>query len=82
MFYCAFNRVKDEAGISSWDWTLNGQSSTYHALFPRAWTIYEGELPIIIMFLLFEKIPYTCYKNLILLDLDSIKIKLSVNSPG
>ncbi|CAN1144521.1 Non-lysosomal glucosylceramidase [Linum perenne] len=30
-------------GISSWDWNLNGQHSTYHALFPRAWTIYDGE---------------------------------------
>lgn len=35
-------RSKDEAGISSWDWSMNGQHSTYHALFPRAWTIYEG----------------------------------------
>lgn len=53
VLYSPFNRVKNEAGISSWDWTLNGQSSTYHALFPRAWTIYEGELPIIMSFLLF-----------------------------
>ncbi|KAL7081360.1 hypothetical protein ACP275_14G035300 [Erythranthe tilingii] len=30
-------------GISSWGWNLNGQHSTYHALFPRAWTIYDGE---------------------------------------
>ncbi|CAM6038128.1 unnamed protein product [Sphagnum compactum] len=33
----------DELGISSWDWNLDGQHTTYHALFPRAWTIYEGE---------------------------------------
>jgi hypothetical protein len=32
----------DELGISSWDWNLDGQHTTYHALFPRAWTIYEG----------------------------------------
>ncbi|KAA8545442.1 hypothetical protein F0562_020226 [Nyssa sinensis] len=31
------------SGIGSWDWNLNGQNSTYHALFPRAWTVYEGE---------------------------------------
>ncbi|XP_068652422.1 uncharacterized protein [Aristolochia californica] len=30
-------------GITSWDWNLSGQHSTYHALFPRAWTIYDGE---------------------------------------
>ncbi|KAL5542560.1 hypothetical protein UlMin_010270, partial [Ulmus minor] len=32
-----------DQGISSWGWNLNGQHSTYHALFPRAWTIYDGE---------------------------------------
>ncbi|XP_041011954.1 non-lysosomal glucosylceramidase isoform X1 [Juglans microcarpa x Juglans regia] len=31
------------SGIGSWDWNLNGHNSTYHALFPRAWTVYEGE---------------------------------------
>jgi non-lysosomal glucosylceramidase len=35
-------RGDNEQGISSWDWNLHGQHSTYHALFPRAWTIYEG----------------------------------------
>ncbi|KAL8121127.1 uncharacterized protein LOC141725055 [Apium graveolens] len=30
-------------GLSSWGWNLSGQHSTYHALFPRAWTIYDGE---------------------------------------
>ncbi|PIA35995.1 hypothetical protein AQUCO_03400116v1 [Aquilegia coerulea] len=33
----------DGQGISSWGWNLSGQHSTYHALFPRAWTIYDGE---------------------------------------
>lgn len=32
-----------DKGISSWDWNLSGQHSTYHALFPRAWTVYDGE---------------------------------------
>uniref|UniRef100_A0A0D6QSI8 Non-lysosomal glucosylceramidase n=1 Tax=Araucaria cunninghamii TaxID=56994 RepID=A0A0D6QSI8_ARACU len=33
----------DDTGISTWDWVLDGQHSTYHALFPRAWTVYDGE---------------------------------------
>ncbi|KAL3688862.1 hypothetical protein R1sor_015171 [Riccia sorocarpa] len=33
---------EDDVGISKWDWNLDGQHSTYHALFPRAWTIYDG----------------------------------------
>uniref|UniRef100_A0A5B6Z297 Non-lysosomal glucosylceramidase n=1 Tax=Davidia involucrata TaxID=16924 RepID=A0A5B6Z297_DAVIN len=32
-----------DQGLSSWGWNLSGQHSTYHALFPRAWTIYDGE---------------------------------------
>ncbi|OVA09144.1 Glucosylceramidase [Macleaya cordata] len=32
-----------DQGISSWSWSLSGQHSTYHALFPRAWTVYDGE---------------------------------------
>ncbi|CAN1855262.1 Non-lysosomal glucosylceramidase [Linum perenne] len=34
---------KGGSGIESWDWNLAGDNSTYHALFPRAWTSYEGE---------------------------------------
>ncbi|KAJ7967972.1 Non-lysosomal glucosylceramidase [Quillaja saponaria] len=33
------------SGIGSWDWNLSGHSSTYHALFPRAWTVYEEPDP-------------------------------------
>lgn len=33
----------DDHSVSSWEWNLDGKNSTYHALFPRAWTIYEGE---------------------------------------
>lgn len=36
-------RKPSDQGLSSWGWNLNGQHSTYHALFPRAWTIYDGE---------------------------------------
>ncbi|XP_073284139.1 uncharacterized protein [Primulina huaijiensis] len=32
-----------DQGIASWGWNLTGQHSTYHALFPRAWTVYDGE---------------------------------------
>eukprot|EP01127_Copromyxa_protea_P022331 TRINITY_DN796_c0_g1_i2.p1 TRINITY_DN796_c0_g1~~TRINITY_DN796_c0_g1_i2.p1 ORF type:complete len:818 (-),score=164.66 TRINITY_DN796_c0_g1_i2:46-2499(-) len=28
---------------SAWDFGLKGDKSTYHALFPQAWTIYDGE---------------------------------------
>lgn len=31
------------SGIGSWDWNLKGDKCTYHALYPRAWTVYEGE---------------------------------------
>lgn len=39
-----FDRKPSDQGISSWGWNLNGQHSTYHALFPRAWTVYDGNL--------------------------------------
>ncbi|KAL5713234.1 glucosylceramidase [Ranunculus cassubicifolius] len=32
-------------GIGSWDWNLTGQNSTYHALYPRAWTVYNEPDP-------------------------------------
>ncbi|XP_050210661.1 uncharacterized protein LOC126660973 [Mercurialis annua] len=32
-----------DSGIGSWDWNLKGDNTTYHALYPRAWTVYEGE---------------------------------------
>ncbi|XP_071706483.1 uncharacterized protein [Rutidosis leptorrhynchoides] len=32
-----------DQGLSSWGWNLSGHNSTYHALFPRAWTVYNGE---------------------------------------
>lgn len=33
----------DKAGIGSWDWKLKEKNCTYHALFPRSWTVYDGE---------------------------------------
>ncbi|XP_054803001.1 uncharacterized protein LOC129306418 isoform X1 [Prosopis cineraria] len=35
------------SGIGLWDWNLNGQNSTYHALYPRAWTVYEEPDPLL-----------------------------------
>uniref|UniRef100_A0A251T9P5 Non-lysosomal glucosylceramidase n=3 Tax=Helianthus annuus TaxID=4232 RepID=A0A251T9P5_HELAN len=37
--------LKDKSGngIGSWDWNFSGHNSTYHALYPRAWTVYDGE---------------------------------------
>ncbi|KAI7735627.1 hypothetical protein M8C21_031943, partial [Ambrosia artemisiifolia] len=36
-------QILPDQGLSSWGWNLSGQHSTYHALFPRAWTVYDGE---------------------------------------
>nr|GMD70815.1 non-lysosomal glucosylceramidase-like isoform X1 [Ipomoea batatas] len=30
------------SGIESWNWNLDGEKCTYHALYPRAWTVYDG----------------------------------------
>lgn len=40
------NRQESESGIGSWDWNMKGDKSTYHALYPRSWTIYEGNMLI------------------------------------
>ncbi|KAL9813795.1 putative glucosylceramidase [Arabidopsis thaliana] len=37
------DKQDSESGIGSWDWNLKGDKSTYHALYPRSWTMYEGE---------------------------------------
>ena len=44
--YCAnlICRGVDKAGIGSWDWKLKEDKCTYHALFPRSWTVYDGKL--------------------------------------
>ncbi|KAF5738838.1 hypothetical protein HS088_TW12G00031 [Tripterygium wilfordii] len=36
------SKENSSSGIQSWDWNLNADKCTYHALFPRAWTIYDG----------------------------------------
>eukprot|EP00899_Mesostigma_viride_P022981 jgi/Mesvir1/3868/Mv19827-RA.2 len=33
-------------GLDSWRWELSGERSTYFGLFPRAWTVYDGEKAI------------------------------------
>lgn len=35
----------EDGNLSSWRWDMNPACGTYHALFPRAWTIYENPLP-------------------------------------
>ena len=44
MFNDELNRENEVSGIGSWDWNLNGHNSTYHALYPRSWTVYEGKV--------------------------------------
>lgn len=43
-------RLPTDSGIGSWDWNLKGDSSTYHALYPRSWTIYEGNLHYLVLY--------------------------------
>ncbi len=31
----------------AWNWGISGEGSHYHALFPRAWTVYEEPDPTI-----------------------------------
>ncbi|XP_078434304.1 beta-glucosidase, GBA2 type family protein isoform X2 [Wolffia australiana] len=31
------------SGAASWDWNLNDKNCSYHALYPRSWTIFDGE---------------------------------------
>jgi non-lysosomal glucosylceramidase len=31
--------------LSTWKWRMNPECATYHALFPRAWTVYDCPLP-------------------------------------
>lgn len=54
------NSDTSASGIGSWDWNLGGRNSTYHALFPRAWTIYDGNLMLIY---------YTLYPGILLKQL-------------
>jgi non-lysosomal glucosylceramidase len=40
------NPDQPEGGaLHGWGWNLSGKASTYHALFPRAWTVYEEPDP-------------------------------------
>lgn len=35
----------DNGTLQSWQWGMAGSRATYHALFPRAWTVYEAPAP-------------------------------------
>jgi non-lysosomal glucosylceramidase len=40
------NLDQPEGGaLHGWGWNLSGKASSYHALFPRAWTVYEEPDP-------------------------------------
>jgi non-lysosomal glucosylceramidase len=39
--------TKNTRLASDWDWKVKGDKSTYHGLFPRAWTVYEEPEPTI-----------------------------------
>lgn len=32
-------------GLGTWNWDLDEAKTTYHALYPRAWTVYEEPVP-------------------------------------
>jgi non-lysosomal glucosylceramidase len=35
----------DDRRLAAWRWEMDGAQASYHALFPRAWTVYERPLP-------------------------------------
>ncbi|XP_028063644.1 non-lysosomal glucosylceramidase-like isoform X3 [Camellia sinensis] len=35
------SKTSTGSGIESWDWNLDGERCTYHALYPRSWTVYD-----------------------------------------
>ncbi|KAG2312367.1 hypothetical protein Bca52824_023924 [Brassica carinata] len=39
------NGRTEDSGIESWDWKIKGDKSTYHALYPRSWTVYKEPDP-------------------------------------
>ena len=59
-----FTRDGKNDGIEAWDWNLSGEKSTYHALFPRAWTIYDGMVLLLISKILFTSFQSTpCFSS-------------------
>ncbi|GAB5034529.1 non-lysosomal glucosylceramidase [Nannochloropsis oceanica] len=34
-------------GLKGWGWGMDPKTATYHALYPRAWTVYEEAVPLI-----------------------------------
>ncbi|KAF2563866.1 hypothetical protein F2Q70_00017315 [Brassica cretica] len=39
------NGRTEDLGIESWDWKKKGDKSTYHALYPRSWTVFNEPDP-------------------------------------
>lgn len=55
-------RKSSDEGIKSWGWNLSGQHSTYHALFPRAWTVYDG-ITVIFFYLCYPPSSNVLYQH-------------------
>lgn len=73
IFFFRSSRKVDDQGISSWGWNLNGQHSTYHALFPRAWTVYDG------IFIYFS--PYVTKMCVVIVNICVIGVSLFPGEP-
>ena len=37
----------ESEGLGGWGWGMDARVATYHALYPRAWTVYEEAVPLI-----------------------------------
>jgi len=38
---------RESEGLKGWRWGMDARIATYHALYPRAWTVYEEAVPLI-----------------------------------
>ncbi|EWM29848.1 beta- gba2 type family protein [Nannochloropsis gaditana] len=38
---------RETDGLRAWRWGMDPRVGTYHALFPRAWTVYEEAVPLV-----------------------------------
>ncbi len=41
----AVSKETSSSGLAGWNWALDESRAAYHALFPRAWTVYEEPVP-------------------------------------
>jgi non-lysosomal glucosylceramidase len=50
--------TKNPKLASDWEWQVTGDKSTYYALFPRSWTVYEEPEPSISMIIILCSLYY------------------------